>query len=278
MSSTLLGAAAAIVLPLVASPVALAADEPAGGAPTEDLVPAALAGAALAVAALAFGERHRRARTRLLTRLAGIAERVSGMPGWVALPSLLAAIAMVTACFGFYWDVATHIDNGRDAGPFANASHFFILGGLGGIVLSGYLAVLLGTGERTPTSTSLRPRWNAPLGGALILVCGGFAISGFPLDDVWHRLFGQDLTLWGPTHILMIAGASLSTLGVWVLLAEGRRAARARDGATSEGRGAAGVSRPAPRPGEHPRRGHARAHALVRRLPACAAPRWPAAS
>ncbi|MEJ7656555.1 MAG: hypothetical protein WKF33_05955 [Thermoleophilaceae bacterium] len=30
-----------------------------------------------------------------------------------------------------------HIDDGRDAGPFANTSHFFILAGLGGIVLSG---------------------------------------------------------------------------------------------------------------------------------------------
>jgi hypothetical protein len=77
-----------------------------------------------------------------------------------------------------------------------------------------------------PTSLRIAEDWRAPLGGALIFLCGAFALSGFPLDDVWHTLFGQDVTLWGPTHVLMIAGASLSTLGVWVLLVEGKRAAR----------------------------------------------------
>src|SRR5437762_184584 len=68
-----------------------------------------------------------------------------------------------------------------------------------------------------------RPGWNAPLGGALVLVCGVIALAGFPLDDVWHALFGQDVTLWGPTHIQMIGGASLATLALWILVEEGRR-------------------------------------------------------
>src|SRR5439155_2946176 len=45
----------------------------------------------------------------------------------------------------------------------------------------------------------------------------------FPLDDIWHRLFGQDVTLWGPTHIQMIAGASLATLALMVLHVEAVR-------------------------------------------------------
>ena len=45
---------------------------------------------------------------------------------------------------------------------------------------------------------------------------------GFPLDDVWHRIFGQDVTLWGPTHVLMIGGASLAPIAAWLLLVEGR--------------------------------------------------------
>ena len=40
---------------------------------------------------------------------------------------------------------------------------------------------------------------------------------GFPLDDVWHRLFGQDVTLWGPTHLMLIGGAGLSTAGIILL-------------------------------------------------------------
>ena len=42
--------------------------------------------------------------------------------------------------------------------------------------------------------------------------CGLYALIGFPLDDIWHRIFGQDVTLWGPTHLMMIGGAGFSTL------------------------------------------------------------------
>jgi hypothetical protein len=54
--------------------------------------------------------------------------------------------------------------------------------------------------------------------------CGLYALIGFPLDDVWHRIFGQDVTLWGPTHLMMIGGAGFSTLTALFLEHEGRRA------------------------------------------------------
>jgi len=66
-----------------------------------------------------------------------------------------------------------------------------------------------------------------PAGGVLLATCGLVALAGFPLDDIWHRLFGQDVTAWGPTHVQMIGGASLSTLACWVRTVEGRRAAAA---------------------------------------------------
>src|SRR5690606_1567928 len=40
----------------------------------------------------------------------------------------------------------------------------------------------------------------------------------------WHRLFGQDVTLWGPTHLMMISGAGISLLALAVLLVEAERA------------------------------------------------------
>jgi hypothetical protein len=55
----------------------------------------------------------------------------------------------------------------------------------------------------------------------LIAACGGFALLGFPLDDLWHRLFGQDVTLWGPTHLMMLGGAAMTLIGQAVLLREG---------------------------------------------------------
>jgi len=157
-----------------------------------------------------------------------------GLPGWAALPAAIAGASLLVAVTGFYWDVATHIDDGRDDGPFANAAHYLILLGLGGIAIGGLVAVVLGTDRPQATSVRLRPGWYVPSGGLMILLCGVFALTGFPLDDVWHRLFGQDVTLWGPTHVLMVAGASLATLGVWALLVEGARArALERPGAPS---------------------------------------------
>ena len=68
--------------------------------------------------------------------------------------------------------------------------------------------------------------WYAPLGGVLIALCGAFSLIGFPLDDVWHRLFGQDVTLWGPTHLMLIGGAAMTLVGLAVLLVEAGAASR----------------------------------------------------
>ncbi len=146
------------------------------------------------------------------------------VPGWAALPVLVTLGSLGIGAFGFFWDVATHIDNGRDAGPFANAAHYPILAGLAGVALAGYLAAVLGADARDRAAIDWTPGWRIPLGGALLLLCGGLAMIGFPLDDVWHRIFGQDVTLWGPTHVLMIGGASLAPIAAWLLLVEGRRA------------------------------------------------------
>ncbi|HEY3515278.1 MAG TPA: hypothetical protein VGL36_39220, partial [Kribbella sp.] len=40
------------------------------------------------------------------------------------------------------------------------------------------------------------------------------------LDDVWHRLFGEDVTLWGPTHLLMIGGVVFSIFARLLAIAE----------------------------------------------------------
>ena len=50
--------------------------------------------------------------------------------------------------------------------------------------------------------------------------CGAFSLVAFPLDDVWHRIFGQDVTLWSPTHLMLITGASLSVFGGLALYRE----------------------------------------------------------
>ncbi len=189
------------------------------------LVTAILGGLAVLVA------RHRAGRVTLLGRAAVVSGRVAGLPGWAALPSLIAAGSLICALFGMYWDISLHIDEGRDEGPLANPAHYPILFGLIGVFVAGWLAVALPRGERPgPAPIRLAPGWYAPVGGVLIAVCGAFALLGFPLDDLWHRLFGQDVTLWGPTHLMMLGGAAMTLVGQAVLLREGMWERRARSG------------------------------------------------
>jgi hypothetical protein len=204
----------------------LAAAKPAGGAAL-DQVAIATGGATIATGLLLWlciG--HRSGKVPFLTRASERAERMSGLPGWAALPSGLSAVSLFVALLGMYWDIALHIGVGRDEGPLANPAHYLILFGLYGVFAAGVLAIALPRrGERPgPAAIRLQRDWSVPVGGLLIAVCGAFALIGFPLDDVWHRLFGQDVTLWGPTHLMLIGGAGMTLVGQAVLLAEGMRA------------------------------------------------------
>src|SRR3954452_20762320 len=112
------GGLAAALLLLAAQPALAAGSEPSKGASVTDLAWGAGVGGVLTVLLLVVGMRHRAGKTELLTRLAGFSERGSGLPGWCALPSAIAGGSALIAVFGFYWDVAKHIDTGRDPSPF----------------------------------------------------------------------------------------------------------------------------------------------------------------
>jgi hypothetical protein len=195
--------------------------EPAGGAAIGEAVGATV-GALVATALIAWLiAGHRSGRIRWLGRFASFAERHTGLPAWASVPSMLLGASLLTAVLGMYWDISLHIDNGRDAGPLANPAHYLILIGLYGVLVAGVLSIALaGTERPTKTAVHLGGGWWAPVGGLMMAACGAFALTGFPLDDMWHRLFGQDVTLWGPTHLMLIGGASLATLGGMVLMGE----------------------------------------------------------
>ncbi|HVQ57971.1 MAG TPA: hypothetical protein VMS60_03600 [Solirubrobacterales bacterium] len=201
-----------------------AAAPPAGGAELGQVALATVAAALLTAALLYLGFGHRSGRVQVLGNLADRTERLTGMPGWVALPSAMASVSLFTALVGMYWDISLHIDNGRDAGPLANPAHYLILAGLFGIFTAGFIAMVLPRERPSTVAIRLGRDWWAPLGGVLICACGAFSLIGFPLDDVWHRLFGQDVTLWGPTHLMLIGGAAMTLVGIAVLTVEGLRA------------------------------------------------------
>src|SRR3954454_10777377 len=207
--------------------LAAAASPPAGGAPIDQV--AIATGFATITTLVLFWllQGHRSGRNSILGRIAAFSSRVGRITSWGALPSAGGPGSLLLAQFGVTGDVSIHIDKGRDPGPLANPAHYFILVGLYGIFAAGLLAMSLPSDDepRSATAIDLPILGRIPVGGALMLLCSSFALMGFPLDDVWHRLFGQDVTLWGPTHIMMIAGAVLTIVAISVLETEGQRAA-----------------------------------------------------
>ncbi len=197
-----------------------ASNPPAGGAATSDVIYATAGAVVVTILLLGPILLYKQGRFPLIGKLSGTAERVTGLPGWAALPGTFLALTLLIAVFGMYWDISLHIDQGRDPGPLANPAHYFILAGLFGVLLAGVLGLAL-SDKPTRTSFEIAPGWHAPIGALMIAICGASSLAAFPLDDIWHRIFGQDVTLWGPTHLMLIGGASLSVLGAWALHAEG---------------------------------------------------------
>src|SRR5215204_1979362 len=199
---------------------------PAGGGAIDQVIGGTVVSLALIAGMVFMSVKYRRGRVNALRKLGALAERRMALPAWAALPLAVQGTSLIVAVFGMYWDISIHLDEGRDTGPFANTAHYFILVGLFGITAAGLLAMVMPKVRPSPTAVSIRDRLCSPLGGVLMFVCAGFALAAFPMDDMWHRIFGQDVTLWGPTHLVLFGAAALSTVGTWILLVEGLQASR----------------------------------------------------
>ena len=200
------------------------AEAPARGAGLNQVIGLSIAAMVVTLLMLWIGWAHRTHRITWLTRFADRMGEKFNRPSWVALPVLIFTTFIICALFGFIWDVSWHIGNGRDPGPLANPAHYFIIIGLFGIFVAGMLAIVIPFDQPGPAPVRITRNWHAPVGGVLMAGCGLYALLGFPLDDIWHRIFGQDVTLWGPTHLMMIGGAGLSLFSVLMLEHEGGRA------------------------------------------------------
>jgi hypothetical protein len=167
-------------------------------------------------------------RARGRSPLLGIAEsleRLTGVAGWAVASVGVALGGLTVAALGFYWDVSWHIDLGRDKQLFT-PPHTMILIGLGAIGVSALVAILLASVQRADVGFRIG-RLHIPWSGLALGAIGGGAVMGFPLDDLWHATYGVDVTMWGPTHLIMIGGASIATVAAWMVLGEaGARPAR----------------------------------------------------
>lgn len=174
---------------------------------------------AAVVALFVKGHGRLSADPRLIAiRISDSLERLTRIPGWAAAMVGTATFGLFVAGIGFYSDVRWHVSLGRDDQLFT-APHTAIVVGLMTILASAFV------GEFFATSTKVGVGWRVfgqriPYSALAMGLIGVCALSGFPMDELWHRQYGIDVTMWSPTHLLMIVGAAVSPLASWLALGE----------------------------------------------------------
>lgn len=195
---------------------------PAGGAALDQVIGLSVAALLITILLGVVGWAHRTERINWIQKLGDWLTAKIGLPGWTILTAIVIAGSLAVALLGYLWDVSLHAGRGRDDGPLANPAHYLILIGLFGTFISGMVGIVFKRNGDKPARSAVRitRKWFAPVSSLFIAGSGLYALLGFPLDDVWHRLFGQDVTLWGPTHLMLIGGAGLATVGIVMMHAE----------------------------------------------------------
>jgi hypothetical protein len=177
---------------------------------------------------------------RLAAPPVGVA-RGAVWPARLAL-GLAALLGVVGFLCGTSWDIQWHSFIGRDRTLVP--PHLVMLGGIA--LCGGAAAVMVVTeslrARRDPAlaaaSTPFADLFHAPL-GAYIAGFGALdAAAGFPLDVSWHALYGIDVSIWAPFHIMIVSGMAFAALGVaaWLLSAATHATRRGAAGAARMGR------------------------------------------
>src|SRR5213594_3568009 len=126
---------------------------------------------------------------------------------WMSHCNLLAA-------WGVQWDIQWHVQIGRDS--FWIPPHVMTYSGVALIVLASFGVLARDTfrhlvAGRTAEGTR-RIFGLAGTRGFLLAACGiALTVRAAPIDDLWHRLFGIDVTLWSPPHLLGLLGVTINT-------------------------------------------------------------------
>ena len=144
--------------------------------------------------------------------------------------ALLVGLALGLFLIGTYWDIQWHASVGRDR--VLTPPHLMMLAGISLLGLTSLAWIVLETWQSHRDPTRLEGRSSRLFGAFRSSV--GFALAGFgalfsgiafPLDDYWHSLYGIDVTLWAPFHVMIIVGMVLGGLGLtYTLIAERNRA------------------------------------------------------
>jgi len=153
-------------------------------------------------------------------RFAAALERRTGYAAWSVVGSASGLVLLGIAMVGLYWDVAWHIDLGRDK-EVLSPPHLLILTSLTGLIGVALLSIV--TATATGADVRLRlGRWRLPWSALLLLAFRVGGLAAFVLDSLWHEAYGVDVTLLSPPHLGLLASGTLSAVALWLMLAEGR--------------------------------------------------------
>jgi len=144
-----------------------------------------------------------------------------------ALWVLLAANLL--AGWGVQWDIQWHVQIGRDS--FWIPPHVMTYAGVTLIVLVSFGVLARDTLRRLVAGRSsagtIQVLGLSGTPGFHLAACGiALTVLAAPIDDLWHRLFGLDVTLWSPPHLLGLFGVTVNTLACALIAREAYPARR----------------------------------------------------
>ncbi len=125
-------------------------------------------------------------------------------------------VSKIATGWGVQWDIQWHVLIGRDS--FWIPPHIITYAGVSAAVFLSFGMLFWetwrGTGDvRVLGLTSSRGFHLAAWGIAVTILAA-------PIDDLWHRLFGIDVTLWSPPHLMGILGAVINAWACLVIARE----------------------------------------------------------
>jgi len=124
--------------------------------------------------------------------------------------------------WGLTWDIQWHLQIGRDS--FWIPPHLMMYGGVTAGVIVTFALLALETARarrRPPGPDTIRVLGLVGTRGLHLAAWGvALVILAAPIDDLWHRLFGLDVTLWSPPHLLGLLGSGVNTLGTLLIVTE----------------------------------------------------------
>jgi hypothetical protein len=142
-----------------------------------------------------------------------------------------ALLGSILFFLGTSWDIQWHTFLGRDRTLIP--PHEMMLCGVALSGIAALVAVLIETFwlRRRPalaaSDTDFAALFHGPLGAYITGFAALNAAVAFPLDAYWHSLYGIDVAIWAPFHVMFIMGMAIVALGAaYMLVSAAHLAAR----------------------------------------------------